>query len=167
MSQSTDALLFWGYCWTEEMDSPWSHEPEDAEDEEEDVEDEDDDDMPDARYARMMGIARPSNPYPSDSDKSADAASIREAFTSYWRVEREAWEAVGMEVSSHCSNECPMPYVAVKASLTCASRGSPIAITSLEVGVDWRARLDAFCALMGITPPAGQQPQWWLASDWS
>lgn len=159
MGQSTDAILFWGYCWQEEKASPWA--PDEEDDSEGDSEGADD------RYARLMGIQRPSKPFPKDTDKSPKAEATRAEFTAYWAAKRMAWEAVGMEVSSHCSSECAMPYVAVKESHTKAWRGDPKPITSLEVGADWAERLDKFCTLMGITPPEGQNPQWWLVSDWN
>lgn len=162
MGQSTDAILFWGYCWDEEKDSPWARDYAD-----EDESSSDDEEGADDRYARLTGIVRPKGPYPSDSDKSPEAESLRSAFSAYWDAARKAWEAVRIEVGSHCSGDCPMPYVAIVESHTKAWRGYPKSIASLEVGADWRKRLDDFCALMGIAPPDGQQPQWWLVSDWN
>jgi hypothetical protein len=60
-----------------------------------------------------------------------------------------------------------MPYVAVAASRVLATRGSPETVTSLDVPQTWRPLLDAFCRDINITPPDGQEPQWWLVSDWN
>jgi hypothetical protein len=154
MGQSTDAILFWGYCWDEERAWPWD---DPGADEEETASE---------RYARLTGLKQPDNGYPMEIDKSPEADAIRARHAEYWQAENEAWNAVRMEVGTHCHGECPMPYVAVGESHTLASRGTPEPISSLAVGEDWRARLDSFCSLMGIEPPGGQQPQWWLVSDW-
>ena len=40
-------------------------------------------------------------------------------------------------------------------------------ITSLAVGDDWNAKLDAHLGAQGATPPEGEnQPGWWLVSYW-
>lgn len=156
MGQSTDAILFWGYCWDEEKASPWF-----------DEESGDGEETAERRHARMRGIVEPTGPYPPDADEGPDAATRRAEFSAYWEKERVAWAAARMEVGSHCSASCPMPYVAIAESHTRAWRGYPKPITSLDVGADWSERLDAFCALMGIKPPLGQKPQWWLVSDWN
>ncbi len=90
MGTSTDAILFYGYCWDEETDRPWTI----------GRKDEDEDDHPDEdwmdRYIRAKG---------SSVDDSTD-----------WSKKRELALASGCEVSTHCSRECPMPFVAVTAS---------------------------------------------------
>lgn len=126
MSQSTDAVLFWGYCWEDET-SPYADES---------------DDEADDRHARLSGL------------EGAE-----------WKQRMEAREAAGVEVGHHCSDACRMPFVSVTASKTTAWRGSPKAIASLEVGADWREKLDAYCSLMGIKPPQ-DAPGWWLVSWW-
>lgn len=68
------------------------------------------------------------------------------------------------QIESHCSAECPMPFVCVKASMTRAWRGYPKKIESLSVHPDWDAQLRAFCALMNVP---WQEPRWWLLSMWS
>jgi hypothetical protein len=158
MGQSTDAVLFWGYCWDEEQSAPWEPLEDDADGAEETASE---------RYARLTGVVAPHEDYPAEGDRTPVAEAIRAKHATHWQAEGAAWKAARMVVDTHCSGECPMPYVAVEESRTLASRGSPEAIRSLEVGADWRKRLDEFCALMGITPPEGQQPQWWLVSDWN
>lgn len=155
MGVSTDAILFWGYCWTEEMAKPWDPEGEDAS--EEDAE---------GRYTRMRGEAAPSETYPKDADKSPEAERVRAAFSEHWARQRGMVKEAGVTVGRHCSDSCSMPYVAVAASEVEASRGNPEAVSTLAVGPDWRERLDAYCSFMGITPPEGQAPQWWLVSYW-
>lgn len=157
MGQSTDAILFWGYCWDEERAAPWLGEDEAAD---ADVDWEE-------RYAKIRGVIPPSADYPHNNDKSEAAEVVRAAYSAFWGETREAVEASGCLVDSHCSGSCPMPYVAVAASRTKASRGHPQPIASLDVAPEWRGLLDAFCRDMRITPPEGQQPGWWLVSDWT
>jgi hypothetical protein len=137
MGQSTDAILFFGFCWTEETDSPWNIDK--------DYYDHDDQDNGEweQRFARLKGLKNP----------NGGAAQRKLAATST------------VEVGTHCSGECAMPFVAAKASKTRAYRGCPREITSLEVKPEWEAELRAFCALMGI-PVGYLMPTWWLVSDW-
>lgn len=156
MGQSTDAILFWGYCWDEEMEKPWD--PQGEDESEEDWEE---------RYARLAGEPEPKAEYPSDGDTSANAEAIRNAYSKHWETKRKLVKAAGISIYSHCSGTCPMPYIAVEESRLCASRGTPEKVGDLSVGADWEQRLREFCHLMGITPPPRQKPRWWLVSDWS
>jgi hypothetical protein len=79
---------------------------------------------------------------------------------------KDALKKLTVEVDTHCSGECPMPLVAVKASKTRAWRGNPMEVTSLEVKPEWEQELRAFCDLMGIDVK-DQTPKWWLVSDWN
>lgn len=157
MGQSTDGILFYGYCWDDEKASPWASEDGSGQDDDQDWEE---------RYAAAKGIVAPVEEYPEDKDKSPEAEAIRRTFSNYWDAKREVVAASLCEVSSHCSGECPMPYVAVNSSKTTASRGYPQEITSLEVKPEWGPALAEFCATMGITPPQ-DAPRWWLVSDWN
>lgn len=139
MGQSTDAILFYGYCWEDETSKPWEIGK--------DSEDEDDEDWED-RYARLKGLKRPSRPW-----------EIIEEHSAHWAAERELVAVLPVQIDTHCS------FVAVKASKTRAWRGSPMEITSLEVKPEWDAQLREFCQLMGIDV-GDQQPRWWLVSDW-
>jgi hypothetical protein len=157
MGQSTNAILFWGHCWDEERSAPWLDEGE---------EDAGDSDWED-RLATVRGIAPPRHGYPSTKDQSDEAQAIRTEFTAFWDAKRKAAEQSGCLVDSHCSGQCPMPYVAVAASRIVAARGYPEEVPSLVIGETWRPMLEAFCRDMGITPPDGQEPRWWLVSDWN
>lgn len=168
MGQSTDAILFFGFCWDEETRYPWNigKDYEEQDDEEDEWE---------TRYARLKGLPEPA-PIP---DKGIDPRTGRyiENYTpeeqaivdrrkAYWDEKRKLTETVTVEVDTHCSGECPMPFVAIKASKTRAWRGTPMEITSLEVNPEWEADLRAFCELMGIDVK-DQTPKWWLVSDWN
>lgn len=138
MGTSTDAILFYGYCWDEETDRPWT------------IGREDEDDHPDEdwmdRYARAKGLI---------VDDRTD-----------WSKMRELALASGCEVSTHCSHECPMPLVAVTASLIRSWRGHMNEVKSLAVDPAWDRLLAEFCEVLGIRTE-GLRAAWWLVSDWS
>jgi hypothetical protein len=156
MGQSTDGILFYGYCWDEEGVELWADGQKNEDGDDEDAEE---------RYARLVGVERPTDDYPEQKDKSASAEAVRAAFSAYWDKKRDVCKTDEVEVDSHCSGDDPIPYVAVSASKVTASRGTPERIQSLDVGADWDAKLAAYCALMGITPPQ-DRPGWWLVSMW-
>lgn len=165
MSTSTDAILFWGYSWTDETSKPWTIGTEDAGD---DAETDESDDWED-RYAQASGLARPQHPYPDvprGQQPTAMQAAVMEAFKQYWEAKRKLVAASGCEVRTHCSGDCPMPYVAVMASHKLAWRGDPVEITSLDVAPEWQEQLAAFCQKLGIKTE-GLKATWWLVSDWS
>ena len=184
MGQSTNAILFYGYCWTEETSRPWTIGDDDDEDDEdvdnEDVVTDDSDDDWESRYARAKGCLAPSTPFPqrtvqptrenfyssTPKDYSTAEQAIIDQHTAYWQAKRKIVEAAGCSIETHCSGECPMPYVAVKASQTISRRGYMEEITSLAVDPSWNEALDEFCAVMGIKTD-GLKAAWWLVSDWN
>ena len=174
MGQSTNAILFYGFCWTEETSRPWKIGIDD------DADTDDSDDDWETRYARTRGCVAPSTPFPermvkptrengwssTPKDYSPTEQAIIDQHTAYWKEKRTIVEAAACCVSTHCSGECPMPYVAVKVSETIASRGDMEEITSLTVDPSWDAALAEFCAAMGIKID-GKKAAWWLVSDWT
>lgn len=168
MGQSTDAILFWGYCWTEETSAPWTIGKDDEDNGDEDWE---------TRWARAKGLNGPTEPFPETRDDrgrqvklSPEQSAVMEKFIAYWAEKRRLAEAAGCVVETHCSADCPMPYVAIKASLTRAWRGSPHEISGLAAEPFWQAGIDEFCAIMGIktdNAEGGGRATWWLVSDWS
>jgi len=165
MGTSTDAILFYGYCWDDETSRPWEIDP--------------DDDW-EGRYARTKGCLPPSTPFPArmvtptrengwnstPTDYSAEEQAIIDQHTAYWAAKRKLVEEATCLIDTHCSGECPMPYVAVQASRTISNRGDMNEITSLAVDPAWDAALAEFCAAMGIKID-GQKAAWWLVSDWN
>lgn len=184
MGVSTDAILFYGYCWDEEdVRNPWeigreSDDEDDASDTSDKEEEEDDDDW-EKRYARLKGCLPPSTPFPTRTvtptrengwsstpkDYTAAEQEIIDQHTAHWRARREIADASPCLVATHCSASCPMAYVAVKASVTCSSRGNPHEIASLIVDPSWRDQLAEFCEVLGIKT-SGMKAAWWLVSDW-
>lgn len=152
MGQSTDAILFYGYCWDEESLYPWDDEEEEEWEE---------------RLATRLGApTEPSAAYPSDNDTSPDAGVLRKAFSAVWDARREKRDSINVAMSSHCSGECSMPFIHVKDGFTKAWRGYPKEVPPLTIKPEWDGQLDEFCRLMGITPPQ-DKPRWWLVSDWT
>lgn len=139
MGTSTDAILFYGYVWDDEgTDRPWITGDDDDDDDDDDEEDWQE------RYAAARGVTRPSESYAEVLDHASRSFC---------------------EVGTHCSDSCPMGYVAVKASMRVARRGYPQTVSELEVGPSWADELRTFCADLGI-PVDGKEPAWWLVSYW-
>jgi hypothetical protein len=172
MGQSTDAILFYGYCWEDEARNPWSLHPDRDSDAEDDEEWED-------RYARLVhDLHPPSEPYPSRQfpwnmprEKQIyppDEQAIVDKYRAYWSRKRELAAESGVAIYTHCSSDCPMPYVCVASTHVSNSRGSRTEITAEMLAVDptWEPKLRAFCEQMKIPVP-DEGPKWWLVSDWS
>jgi hypothetical protein len=163
MGTSTDAILFYGYCWDEEG-SLW--------------EDEEVDDW-EARYAVATGVPRPSQPYPSrqvprtrennydgtPKDYTPEELAAKQEYHDFWAAKRKAVEKSGVEVGTHCSYECSMPYVCIKTSEITSHRGYMSEIKSLDVDPEWNAMLKDFCKKMNIDTK-DMKPKWWMVSLW-
>lgn len=176
MGVSTNAILFYGYWWDEETQSPWEIGRDDK------VTDDSDDDENDweTRYALTKGCLPPSAPFPertitptrengwnsTPKDYNVAEQSIIDQHSAYWEAKQKLVETATCLVDTHCSASCPMPYVAVRASVTNSRRGHPSEITSLTVDPAWNAALAEFCEELGIEV-GNKKPAWWLASDWS
>ena len=177
MTVSTDAILFYGYWWDEETRNPW--EIGRVNDDEDDNKVDNAEDGWEERYARTKGCLAPSTPFPdrmvtptrengwssTPKDYSSAEQAIIDQYRAYWEVKRKLIEVAPCLVDTHCSASCPMPYVAVRASVTSSPRGYPTEISSLTVDPTWEAILIEFCATLGIEI-GGKKPGWWLVSDW-
>ena len=187
MGVSTNAILFYGYCWDDEAHSPWEvDQTDDDNDEDDDEEDDDESDNEEdendweARYARLKGCLPPSTPFPertvtptrqnnyssTPTDYTAAEKAIIEQHKAYWEAKRKIIEDAPCVVDSHCMASCPMPYVAVKTSVVVSNRGYPSVITSIAVDPTWDAALAEFCKALEIKI-GKKKPGWWLVSDWS
>lgn len=174
MGQSTNAILFYGYCWTEETSRPWKIGIDD------DTDTDDSDDDWESHYARSKGCLAPITPFPermvkptrengwssTPKDYSAAEQEIIDRHTAYWDAKRKIIKAAPCFVGTHCSGECPMPYVAVTTSETICHRGEMKEITALTVDPAWDAALAEFCAALSIKIE-GKKAAWWLVSDWN
>lgn len=158
MGTSTDAILFYGYCWDEEWygdEPPWAGDWEKA-------------------YAAARGVLSPRDAFPDrvgpdghsrPTDYSPEEQAIIDQYSAYWRASREVVVAAPAIVADHCSDECRMKYVAIKASVTKASRGSPEQILSLDADPAWRSQMEEFCELLQIDT-SGKKIGWWMVSWW-
>jgi hypothetical protein len=157
MSFSSDAILFYGYCWSEECDliergeySEWEE-----------------------AIAVKRGLVNPWDSCP-DFHEIRDYAKRRDAENAWLakhESELDAWRAAtkaiaeefGCCIRHHCAGEYPMPYIAIRASRICASRSNPEEVKSLEVQPDWDAKLERFITELGIEK-LHESPRWWLVS---
>jgi hypothetical protein len=162
VGQSTNAILFYGYCWDEENVELF------------DRQEGDESDWP-KLVLRKRGVKNPWDDYP-EQEYAKMSWSDREAASDRWREEHlanlDAWheaqkaveEEFGVVVDSHCSGDCPMPYIS--AFRLVAHRGYPKEVFDLDVKLDWDRNLRKFIEEFGITPPQ-DKPRWWLVSDWN
>lgn len=174
MGVSTNAILFYGYCWDEEV--PAEEFSQVLCDIEEDACEWS------AVIAKRRGIRDPWVDYPKTDDMPYEQSrqigdqwcAAHSSELNLWHVAKsDIKEEFGCEIDFHCSGECPMPYVAVKESVTCARRGGP-EVVDVEMmhkqtiaDAEWNAMLDKFMAELGIAKPDGQEhPRWWLVSYW-
>ncbi len=172
MGQSTDAILFYGYVWHEETSRPWTIGTDDEERENDDEDWED-------RLARVSGLNPPEEPFPqrtvpptkengydsTPKDLTPEERAIRDKYDAYRTAKWELSKKEVCEVSTHCSGECPMPFVCIKATKIVCSRGDSQEVTSLTIGPDWNEQLRVFCELMGIEI-GDMKPGWYMVSDW-
>lgn len=170
MGVSTDAILFYGFCWDEETSTPWTIGKDD------DEEDPDEDDW-EIRYARLKGVVRANEKYPDKgidpktgryrTDYTPEEQAIVDRYSAFLDAKGKVVDASGCEVDTHCCQEAPMPYVFIKTSKITNWRGSmtPITMDTLKVGDDWDQQLAAFCDLMGINVK-DKKPGWFLVSYW-
>lgn len=90
MGQSTDAILFYGYCWTEETRRPWTIARDDESTEGDDVDWEE-------RYAKALGEDAPTEPYPETRDRrghqradlTAEEQAVVAKYSAYWDRQRD------------------------------------------------------------------------------
>lgn len=158
MGQSTNAVLFWGYCSADEgklVSDGWVEE-----------------------LAVSRGHVNPWSAFPVEIDQMPDYTKRRAASDAWTTANRQAldeWYAVRKAIEQehpidadfHCSCDCPMPYLAVKESVHTAHRGYPIELvpSDLDVKPEWYEQLEAFCKLLKIEKPH-PEPKWWLVSHW-
>ena len=175
MGQTTDAILFYGFCWNDEGESIFG-ENEDGENKEwfEVV-------------AKRRDISSPWTMYRSSgAEASRRVLSYKEQDAAYkvwkdqvgfdalldtWREELDKIKAEygNIEVGSHCSCDYPMPYVYIEASKLIAWRGGPVEVTTDHFDADrdrWDADLARFVEDLDIDVSDAQGPGWFLVSNW-
>lgn len=148
MGRSAKAILFYGFCWTEETDSPWNigFKYNQWDEKEEDWKE---------RYASRSGVTPPAEvkPYPT------------KPYQKYFNAKLDLIDALPVGIDFHCDVDCRMPFVFVKNSRLSNYGGDMTEITSLEVKPEWEAQLREFCEFMGIDVK-DMKPTWWMVSYW-
>jgi hypothetical protein len=169
MSISTNAILFYGYCWDEETSRPWTIRKDDEDESDESEEEEDWED----RYALAKGLASPSEPFPEGTRTrtgqftfSEEEQKVVDLYSVYWRARNTLVKEAECEVDVHCSLDATMPYVAVCASKITSRRGDMNEVKSLGIGFEWNGKLEDFCSALGIDV-SEMKPGWWLVSLWA
>lgn len=171
MGQSTDAILFYGYAWSEETQL-WDN---DRYDEWEEV------------LATRRGIKNPWDMY-RESGAEAEHSQLpypqqRPAFEAWkeangfdalleeWRAAKEAIKSeFNVDTASHCSCDYPMPYVYIPSSKFLAWRGDPTTIPLSDLNDEntdaWNDSLTEFVQAMEIDISDAEGPGWFLVSNW-
>lgn len=171
MGQSTNAILFYGYCWSEEDTQLFG-------------EDEDD------TWEEVLAVRRgATNPWTFYRESGAEAqhntlpyGPQQDAAYNAWKEEvgfeemYETWAATtkaikseyNVEVSSHCSCDYPMPYIYTHE--TEARRGFPQSIDIAELNQSpinyWNDELARFVKELDIDISEAEGPGWFLVSNW-
>lgn len=172
MGQSTDAILFYGYVWDEEAEL-WDRGRHDE--------------WP-VVVANRRGITNPWDFY-TDSGAEADHNALpyeqqKKAYY-YWeqsvgfKAMLDEWEASlaaiktehpTITVSSHCSCDCPMPFVCISETERTARRGFPVALDLTKMSPagqhKWDVELDDFVKALDIDVSDANGPGWFLVSNW-
>lgn len=140
MGTSTNAILFYGYYWEEEIDLL-----------------EGDEESLDWKY--RFAAAKGLGAYPYDMPRSVQDA--------YLKRRKALIAASNCTLGYHCGNGKDRPFVAIAGSVIEARRGYPEGVKADHLAVDpvWKGQLDAFCEALGLTPPQ-DKPDWWLVSYW-
>lgn len=185
MGQSTDAHLFYGYCWQGEEDTPNAIlRPTEPDEDEGEIQ------WPEV-IASFRGIENPWDDYYA---QERERDEWREPV---WQPRFDAWDEAkrgieiefGCDINAHCSCDYPMAYIHIveppdakygkNRGLFGAYRGSPTAIDPSHIAVDasvieeWNQRLDRFVRALGISLEARDEyskapegPGWFLVSMW-
>lgn len=176
MGVLTNAVLFYGYVWDEETSKPWLIGTDESDEDDEDYNTDDEDDWG-TRYARIKGVVQTKEEYPDKGidpktgryieDYTPEEQAIVDRYKAFLDAKHKLVEAEPCDIDTHCSDECPMPLVAIKASVVTNYRGSmtPVNVGTLNIGEGWNEQLAAFCELMDIDTEA-QEPGWYLVSYW-
>lgn len=173
MGQSTDAIFFYGYCWNEEAEL-WDKD----------------------RYDEWYEAAAKRRDIPSPWDFYRDSGAETEHGLLPYKDQTaayEAWkDAVGFEsmlagwdaakdsikaehphinVGSHCSCDCPMPYICIVGTEQRAWRGRPTTFDPAMMVLDqdntnWDGWLANFVEALDIDVTDAQGPGWFLVSNW-
>lgn len=105
MSQSTNAIIAFGFPIDEDTELPW-----------------DDFDNFETWWAAVNEIKKPQVPY-NDDNKSL--------FTTYWEKKNALVQQCPVELDRHCSTDYPMWFLSLSKTIIMAYRGDPVALPIL------------------------------------
>jgi hypothetical protein len=154
MGTSTDGQLCFGISFEEDFEFPWKTE-------------EDNNDI-DAWWLIVSGFKASFSPYDS-SGNYKDSIIVGDPRINAYHTEVREWNEenpLPVELVYHCSYDYPMFILAVKGTMTSASRGYPCEINpdELKVSDEKIAELKGFCEKYNIE--TDDEPKWWLSSLW-
>lgn len=138
MSQSTDGILAYGVPIGEGAEFPW-----DAEEYGGDF---------DQWYSEQNGLPTPKNWDSKEGEK-------------YFDKQRKLLEKCPIEVVQHCSMDYPMYFVAIRGTVTTASRGYPEQLEDNIKRPDNIAPVLEFCEKYNLEVEG--EPGWYLFSNWA
>lgn len=142
MGISSDAILFYGFSYEEEINLGDIVQDEDFEDQEWDD-----------YYCKKQGLIKPE--WPKDYDSRAIKALTPEESKNRdeWRTRKqEILSKAGVAIGFHCHGDYPIPYIYVENSQITAYRGDvkDVSVEQLIIQKDWSDKIDEFCKVMGI-----------------
>ncbi len=142
MGISSDAILFYGFSYDEEIDLADLIEDEDFQDDEWDD-----------YYCKKHNLIEPE--WPKDYESRAIKALTPEesAERKVWREKKEEiLSQCGAGIRFHCHGDYPIPYIYAKDSRVAAGRGDvvDISVEKLTIQKDWDSKIEKFCKVMGI-----------------
>jgi hypothetical protein len=169
---SVDAILFYGYLWSDEEDDG---EIACAIHSETDPSKCSSNDWDSVVYARRGHL----NPWSNFTEDERLPYAERQAATARWVEEnREAIDRLhkeqaeiraefGVSLSSHGHYDCSVPHLLVVGTKQTVSftEGLALAPSMLAVDPDWRDRLDKWLAEFGIAAPQ-PEPKWWMVAHY-
>jgi hypothetical protein len=153
MGISTDGILFWGIDYGEDFEWPEGCEAtEDA-------------------LAKQAGLREPEADYPDlrqpgtwkEREPTPEEKVVQDAYSAHWKRKRELEEALPAEVGYHCSDGCPMLFIAPKRLSFSAWRGYPktLDFTGLQPTAEDKAAVKQLVDILGFE---WSEPEWHLAS---
>lgn len=157
MGQSTNAILFYGYAWEDECDLF-----EDRESDWEEV------------LAIKRGFTNPWKSFPEELNhytKKVESdlwvANHREQIDGWYDAKKKIREEFKVSIDSHCSGECPFPYIYAVESKILAYRGDVKEIKPEHLEIkNYKELLAKFIEEFDFKLPH-PEPKWCLVSDWN
>lgn len=171
MSESADAIIFYGYCWSEPCDifGPQLdyYEPDDSDEKEWEE-----------RVAEQRGLVNPWSTMPDFrlERNYREAKPLEDAWTAEHREEIDAWyqtlrdiqKEYLPEVGYHGHYEYSVPMIFIPESKNQASYCQPKNITNLDLHseIEWDMALESFVEDLEINLDEAEGPGWFLVSEY-